>query len=51
MIYQRNIETMRRLGVAGWVALGLADPQNRLPETRSIVSDESASVGSSQVAV
>jgi hypothetical protein len=22
MIYQRNIETMRRLGVAGWVALG-----------------------------
>jgi hypothetical protein len=40
MIYQRNIETMRRLGLAGWVALGLAAPQNRLPETRSIVSDD-----------
>jgi len=40
MIYQRNIETMRRLGVAGWVALGCAAPPNRLPETRSIVSDD-----------
>ncbi len=25
-IYQRNIETMRRLGVSGWKALGLAPP-------------------------
>jgi uncharacterized protein len=40
MIYQRNIETMRRLGVAGWVALGYAASQNRLPETRSSVSDD-----------
>jgi hypothetical protein len=35
LIYQRNIETMRRLGVAGWAAL-----QSSLPETRSIVSDD-----------
>ena len=40
MIYQRNIETMRRLGIAGWVALRFAAPQNRLPETRLIVSDD-----------
>jgi uncharacterized protein len=40
MIYQRNIETMRRLGVAGWVALGYAAPQNRLPETGSSVSHD-----------
>jgi uncharacterized protein len=39
MIYQRNIETMRRLGVAGWAALGLTATQSRLPDTRSIVSD------------
>lgn len=25
-IYQKNIETMRRLGVSGWEALGLASP-------------------------
>ena len=25
-IYQRNMEAMRRLGVAGWVALGLSGP-------------------------
>ena len=25
-IYQRNIETMRRLGVSGWEALGLPSP-------------------------
>jgi hypothetical protein len=31
MIYQRNIETMHRLGVAGWAALGLAATPNRLP--------------------
>jgi hypothetical protein len=35
LIYQRNIETMRRLDVAGWAAL-----QSSLPETRSIVSDD-----------
>ena len=29
MIYQRNIETMRRLGTAGWEALGLAAPEDR----------------------
>ena len=40
LIYQRNLDTMRRLGVAGWEALGVAAPQNRLPETRSIVSDD-----------
>lgn len=40
MIYQRNIDTMRRLGVPGWEALGLAAPQTRLSETRSIVSDD-----------
>lgn len=40
MIYQRNIETMRRLGVAGWVALGCAAPQHRRPETRSSVGDD-----------
>jgi hypothetical protein len=28
-IYERNIETMRRLGVAGWAALGLASPSGR----------------------
>jgi hypothetical protein len=28
-IYERNIETMRRLGVAGWAALGLASPSDR----------------------
>ena len=40
MIYQRNMATMRRLGVAGWAALGLTAPQNRPLETRSDVSDE-----------
>jgi uncharacterized protein len=40
LIYQRNIETMRRLGVAGWAALGLSATQNRSPATRSIVSDD-----------
>jgi len=40
MIYQRNMATMRRLGVGGWAALGLTAPQNRPPETRSDVSDE-----------
>ena len=40
MIYQRNIETMRRLGVAGWAALGLSATQNGSPATRSIVSDD-----------
>jgi hypothetical protein len=40
MIYQRNIDTMRRLGVAGWVALGLAASQHQLPEARSIGSDD-----------
>jgi hypothetical protein len=25
-IYQKNIETMRRLGVSGWEALGLTSP-------------------------
>lgn len=40
MIYQKNIETMRRLGVDGWVALRFAAPQDRLPETRSIISDD-----------
>ena len=25
-IYQRNIETMRRLGTSGWTALGLEAP-------------------------
>jgi hypothetical protein len=39
-IYQRNIATMHRLGVAGWVALGLAAPQSRLPAARSRVSDD-----------
>ena len=29
MIYQNNIETLRRLGVDGWVALGLAAPLER----------------------
>ena len=28
-IYQRNIETLRRLGLAGWLALGLHDPERR----------------------
>lgn len=28
-IYQKNIETMRRLGVSGWEALGLAAPTDR----------------------
>jgi hypothetical protein len=28
-IYRRNIETMRRLGVSGWEALGLALPADR----------------------
>ena len=28
-IYQRNIETMRRLGVSGWEALGLPSPGGR----------------------
>ncbi|MSS72876.1 MAG: DUF1415 domain-containing protein [Candidatus Latescibacteria bacterium] len=28
-IYQKNIETMRRLGVSGWEALGLASPAVR----------------------
>jgi hypothetical protein len=28
-IYERNIETMRRLGVSGWEALGLAEPTER----------------------
>ncbi len=27
-IYQKNIKTMRRLGVAGWEALGLQKPRN-----------------------
>jgi hypothetical protein len=40
LIYQRNIETMRRLGVAGWAALGLSATQNGSPATRSIVSDD-----------
>jgi uncharacterized protein len=40
VIYQRNIETMRRLGVAGWAALECAAARNRLPETRSIVSED-----------
>ena len=40
LIYQKNIETMRRLGVAGWAALGLSATQNRPPATRSIVSDD-----------
>jgi uncharacterized protein len=40
LIYQRNIETMRRLGVAGWAALGLSATQDRSPATRSIVSHD-----------
>jgi hypothetical protein len=28
-IYQKNIETMRRLGIAGWVTLGLDLPSGR----------------------
>lgn len=30
-IYQKNIATMRRLGVSGWEALGLASPTDRRP--------------------
>jgi len=29
IIYQRNIETLRRLGLGGWLALGLHDPERR----------------------
>ena len=39
MIFQRNIETMRRLGVAGWAALGLV-ARSRPPETDSVVTEE-----------
>jgi len=31
LIYQRNIEIMRRLGIAGWVALGLPPPTSSAP--------------------
>jgi hypothetical protein len=31
LIYQRNIDTMRRLGVVGWVALGLPPPTSFAP--------------------
>jgi hypothetical protein len=40
MIYQRNVETMRRLGAAGWAALRLIVTRPRQPEARSMVSDD-----------
>jgi uncharacterized protein len=33
-IFEKNIDTMRRLGVAGWVALGLAAPADAAPADR-----------------
>jgi hypothetical protein len=39
-IYQQNLETMRRLGVAGLAALGFVDPQRRLPAARSTGGDD-----------
>ena len=31
-IYQQNIETMRRLGIKGWMALGVGAPKDPEPE-------------------
>ena len=39
MIYQRNIATMRRLGVAGWAALGPTVPESQPPDARPNVND------------
>lgn len=33
LIYQRNIETMRRLGISGWTALGRGAVAHRRPDT------------------
>jgi uncharacterized protein len=33
-IFEKNIDTMRRLGIAGWVALGFAAPADAAPADR-----------------